>query len=32
MNLRFNILNDYDEKFIVCEGQYDHRGNKKKSK
>jgi len=30
MNLRFNILNDYVEKFIVCEGQYDHRGNKKK--
>ena len=30
MNLRFNILNKFVDKFIVCEGQYDHRGNPKK--
>ena len=27
--LRFNILNEVVEKFIVCESIYDHRGNKK---
>ena len=30
MKLRFNILNDYVHEFIVCEGKYDHQGNKKK--
>jgi len=30
MNLRFNILNPYVEKFIICEGSYDHRGRKKR--
>jgi len=25
-NLRFNILNNYVEKFIVCESQFDHKG------
>ena len=29
-NLRFDILNDYVDYFIVCESLYDHRGNKKK--
>ena len=28
--LRFNILNEVVEKFIVCESIYDHRGNKKR--
>lgn len=27
--LRFNILNNYVEKFIVCESVYDHKGNYK---
>ena len=30
MNLRFNILNNYVDHFIVCEGKYDHQGRKKK--
>ena len=30
MDLRFNILNDYVEKFIVCESTISHSGNKKK--
>ena len=30
MELRFNILNDIVDKFIVCESIYDHRGRKKK--
>ena len=30
MKLRFNILNDYVDHFIVCEGKYDHQGKKKK--
>ena len=29
MDLRFNILNEYIDKFIVCEGIEDHQGNKK---
>ncbi len=29
-NLRFEILNDVVDYFIVCESLYDHRGNKKK--
>ena len=27
--LRFNILDNYVEKFIVCESKFDHRGNYK---
>tara|TARA_B110000503_G_scaffold45950_1_gene75071 strand:- start:2089 stop:2898 length:810 start_codon:yes stop_codon:yes gene_type:complete len=30
MSLRFNILNSYVDKFIVCESLYDHRGRRKK--
>ena len=30
MELRFNILNDIVDKFIVCESIYDHRGREKK--
>ena len=30
INLRFNILNNYVDYFIVCEGKYDHQGKKKK--
>ena len=30
MNLRFNILNNYVDYFIVCEGKYNHQGKKKK--
>ena len=29
INLRFNILYEHVTKFIVCEGAYDHRGNKR---
>ena len=29
-NLRYNILKDYVDYFIVCESKYDHRGNSKK--
>ncbi|MDA7552329.1 glycosyl transferase family 17, partial [Candidatus Pelagibacter sp.] len=29
-NLRYNILKNYVEKFIICESKYDHRGNLKK--
>ena len=28
LNLRFNILDKFVDKFIVCEGSYDHKGNK----
>jgi len=28
-NLRFEILSDIVDKFIVCESRYDHKGNKK---
>ena len=28
-NLRFNILNNYVEKFIVCESKFDHKGHYK---
>ena len=31
MNLRFNILDNYVDQFVVCEGKYDHQGRKKKS-
>ena len=27
MQLRFSILDDYVDKFVVCESIYDHRGN-----
>ena len=30
MNLRFNILNDYVDKFIVREAVFTHSGNSKK--
>ena len=30
MNLRFNILDNYVDQFIVCEGKYDHQGHKKR--
>ena len=29
-DLRFNILNDCVDYFVVCEGLFDHKGNKKK--
>ena len=29
-DLRFNILKDYVDLFVICESQYDHRNNKKK--
>ena len=28
-DLRFNILNNYVEKFIICESKFDHKGNYK---
>ena len=28
-DLRFNILKDVVDKFIICESIYDHRGNPK---
>ena len=28
-NLRINILNKYVDKFIVCESNFDHKGNYK---
>ena len=30
MDIRFNILNEYVDKFIVCESLYTHSGKKKK--
>lgn len=30
LNLRFNILYDHVTKFVITEGAYDHRGNKRK--
>ena len=29
-NLRYNVLNEYVDHFIVCESKYDHKGRKKK--
>jgi beta-1,4-mannosyl-glycoprotein beta-1,4-N-acetylglucosaminyltransferase len=29
-NIRFEILYDSVDYFVVCESRYDHRGNKKK--
>ena len=28
-NLRFNILNNYVEQFVICESKFDHKGNHK---
>lgn len=30
LDLRFNILNDYVDYFVICEGLYNHKGLKKK--
>ena len=30
LDLRFNILYEHVTKFIITEGEYDHRGNKRK--
>ena len=30
MDIRFNILNEFVEKFIVCESTYSHSGKRKK--
>ena len=30
MHLRFNILDEVVDKFVVCESIYDHRGREKK--
>ena len=30
LKLRLNILKDHVTKFIITEGEYDHRGNKRK--
>ena len=29
VKLRLNILNDYVDKFVICESIYDHKGKKK---
>jgi len=29
LELRFNILNNYVDMFVVCEGKQDHQGRKK---
>ena len=31
-NIRFEILNDSVDYFVVCESEYDHKGNKKNLK
>ena len=31
MNLRFNILNNFVDYFIICESKYNHQGIKKKN-
>ena len=28
-NLRFNILNNYVEQFVICESKFDHKGHYK---
>ena len=28
--LRYNVLKDFIDKFVICESAYDHKGNKKK--
>ena len=30
LDLRFNMLNDYVDKFVVCEANFSHAGKKKK--
>ena len=30
LKIRFNILNKWVNKFIICESEYDHQGRKKK--
>jgi len=30
LDIRFNILNNYVDYFVVCEGLYNHKGKKKK--
>ena len=30
VNLRFNILDKYVDKFVICESKFDHKGNSKK--
>ena len=30
VDLRFNILHEYVDKFVVCESKFDHKGNPKK--
>jgi len=30
VNLRFEILNNYVDYFVICESKYDHKGNEKK--
>ena len=30
LDLRFNILNDYVDKFVITEATYSHNGDKKK--
>ena len=29
LRLRFNILNDYVDKFVICESKFDHMGKEK---
>ena len=31
LDIRFNTLSKYVDKFIVVESRYDHQGNKKKT-
>lgn len=31
-NLRYNILEEYVDYFVICESLYDHRGEPKKKK
>ena len=32
LDLRLNILYEFVDKFVICEGAYDHRGNKRETK
>ena len=32
VNLRVNILNDYVDKFVICESRFDHKGKPKEIK
>ena len=32
LEIRFNMLNKYVDKFVISESQYSHSGNKKKIK